>query len=87
MKRSNSERDFIFSRNVHRSAINKFVSELIYHVDIIKSMLSSFYSSRSQYYDGGGGEGNSQKIQVWEYGRFPKTLTLLKRKKYVIFLT
>lgn len=36
---------------------------------------------------GGGGEGNSQKIQVWEYGRFPKTLTLLKRKKYVIFLT
>lgn len=86
MKRSNSERDFIFSRNVHRSAINKFVSELIYHVDIIKSMLSSFYSSRSQYYDGGG-EGNSQKIQVWEYGRFPKTLTLLKRKKYVIFLT
>lgn len=57
MKRSNSERDFIFSRNVHRSAINKFVSELIYHVDIIKSMLSSFHSSRSQYYDGGGGGG------------------------------
>lgn len=36
---------------------------------------------------GGGGEGNSQKIQVWEYGRFPKTLTLLKRKKSVIFPT
>ena len=55
MKRCNRERDFIFSRNAHRSTINNFAQGLIYHVDIIKSMLSSFYSSCSQYHDGVGG--------------------------------